>query len=305
MERPIFTEWTHAQTQLWGHVPLLLRHRLHEHKLFSREALASLIENYPPEHYMLVHMGAQGERRLWREGKCGDLSGAQVIDAIAKGRMWLNLIRVNEVDPRYGDLLDDLFEEIGQHVPGDATFKRINGILISSPLAQVYYHFDTSGQSLWQIEGAKRVYLYPAVPPFLTEQALEDVCLYHNETGISYEPWFDEHATVYELGPGEMMHWPLNMPHRIENLDNLSISMTCEYSTAAIQRRMVLNSANGILRHSLHLKPERNLSGLSYWAKLALYGAVKKSGMLEQKRRERRPVTFRLDPARVGDIINV
>ena len=88
---------------------------------------------------MLVHVGGRGEEKEWREGDFGGLSGREVIESIAHGRMWLNLLRVHEIDRRYGDLLDSIFDEIQGHVPGYRTFNRINGILISSPAAQVYY----------------------------------------------------------------------------------------------------------------------------------------------------------------------
>jgi hypothetical protein len=146
--------------------------------------------------------------------------------------MWLSLLRVNEVDSRYGELLDSIFDEIQGHIPGYHTFRRINGILISSPTAQVYYHFDTSRQSLWQISGHKRVYVYPPPSPFLSRQELEEVCLYHNETSIRYEPWYYDYATVFEIGPGQMLTWPLNAPHRVENL-GFSVSMTVEYGTSS------------------------------------------------------------------------
>jgi hypothetical protein len=301
---PIFTSWEPKHTELWGNQPLRLSHSLHEHELFSRQALARLIESYPPKAYMLVAMGAQGEEKMWREGEIGSLSGEQVIDAIAAGRMWLNLIRVNEIDRRYGALLDDIFGEIEQRVPGYATFRRINGILISSPKAQVYYHFDTSGQSLWQIAGGKRVYVYPPVPPFLTQPTLEEVTLYHNEVNIKYEKWYDEYATVMELGPGQMATWPLNCPHRIENWDQLSVSMTVEYQTKEIRRRGLMNSANGILREKFGIVASRNLAGLGYWTKTAMYGAVNKAGLLEGPRSKRRPRTFRLDPSTPGHIID-
>lgn len=87
---------------------------------------------------------------------------------------------MNEIDPRYGKLLDEIFAELEDRVPGLKTFKRINEILISPPCAQVYYHFDTAGQTLWQIAGNKRVYLYPPAPSFLTPQSLENVMRYHN-----------------------------------------------------------------------------------------------------------------------------
>ena len=58
-----------------------------------------------------------------------------------------------------------------------AVIDRNAGILISSPNAQVYYHADLPGQSLWQIRGTKRVYIYPPVAPFLTPEQIERIIL--------------------------------------------------------------------------------------------------------------------------------
>jgi hypothetical protein len=176
--------------------------------------------------------------------------------------------------------------------------------LISSPEAQVYYHFDTSGQSLWQIAGRKRVYVYPASPPFLTTEELETVCFYHNEVNIKYEPWYDEYASIFDIGPGEMLTWPLNSPHRVENL-GFSISMTVEYGMRDIRRKLIVNGTNCLLREKLRLSPKCNITGPGFWAKTALFGAMKVSGMLEARRRQRRPITFRLDPQTRGNIIEV
>ena len=297
MVSPIFTAWQPEHGALWGNVPLRLRHSLNQHELFSRPALARLIEKAPKSNYMLIETGRPNERKLWREGEIGRIGGDQVIEAIGRGRIWLNLLRVNEIDPRYGKLLDEIFAELEGHVPGLKTFKRINGILISSPRAQVYYHFDTAGQTLWQIHGSKRVYLYPPAPPFLTPESLENVILYNNETGIKYEPWYEDYATCMTLNPGEMAQWPLNMPHRIENDDELSVSMTIEYFTTDIRRRMFVNGANGILREKLKLDPARNVSGPAFWAKTAMYAAAAKGGLLTRERSKRRPITFQLDEA--------
>jgi hypothetical protein len=302
----VFTDWKPKHTLLWDFQPLVLQHRLHENPLFSRQALAALIDAYPPDMYKLVHMGQQGDsRKLWRHGVIGEATGAQTIEAIATGRLWINLLHVNEVDPRYGALLDQIFAEIEDRVPNYATFSRINGILISSPRAQVYYHFDPAGQSLWQIEGRKRVYLYPPCAPFLTPQHLEHVALYHDEVGVSYEPWFDEHAMVHELQPGEMMHWPLNSPHRIENLDCLNISMTSEFYTRDIRRKQMVNFANGMLREKLHLNPARQISGAGFWSKAVLQAAARRVGMFEGERKRRTQPSFKLDPEHPGQVIDL
>ena len=302
---PVFSQWEPKHASLWGTQPLCLEQNLHCSPLFSRAALGALIEAYPPEMYNLVQMGVQGDRKLWRYGSIGEATGAQVIEAIAAGRLWINLLRVNEVDHRYRELLDGIFAEVEARVPGYATFSRINGILISSPRAQVYYHFDSSGQSLWQIEGTKRVYLYPPVSPFLTPESLEHVALNRDEVGVKYEPWFDDHATVYELRPGQMMHWPLNSPHRVENQDCLSISMTAEYYTRDIRRKQMVNVANGLLREKLGINPGRNISGAGFWSKAVVQAGVRRLRLLEGERKKTHQLTFKLDPLHPGQIIDL
>ena len=294
--QPIFETWSAGTRSAWSSRPCVLGHHLHEQPLFSLDGLAALIDAYPKEHYSLIHMGAQGGRRFWREGELGDITGGQVIDAIAGGRMWLNLRRVMHVDPRYKAVLEGIFAELGENLPRLDAFDPSIGILISSPNAQVYYHADLPGQALWQIHGRKRLYVYPAKPPFLAPEQLEDIALYGIEVDMAYEPAFDEGAFVHELVPGEMAHWPLNAPHRIENLDCLNVSMTMEYWTEEIRRRHMLNVANGILRRHLRLAPRsRAISGPAFLAKTVLQAGARRSGWLDGLRAKRRPIEFRLD----------
>jgi hypothetical protein len=94
-----------------------------------------------------VQTGAKESRRLWREGEIGNLSGRQVMDAIAGGGLWLNLRNVSGVDSAYHTMLDGMFEEIAAKVPGFHAPKHQAGILISSPDAQVYYHAIYPGRA--------------------------------------------------------------------------------------------------------------------------------------------------------------
>ena len=302
---PVFTSWTEQDGKLWGNQPVCVEHRLNRSPLFSMEGLADLIDRYPRQHYSLVQMGAPGQRKLWREGEIGDLSGKEVIESIAKGRMWLNLRNVLKVDKRFADVADAVFEEMAQRLPGFSTRHRSAGILISSPGAQVYYHADLPGQHLWQLIGRKRVYVYPNSPPFLTDRQLEDIALFEIEVDLPYEPWYDEHARVLDLEPGQMLSWPLNAPHRVENLDCLNVSMTVSFTNEEIHRLQNLNLANGLLRHRLGIAPKsRSISGPSYWSKAVLQKALRNSRWVKRERHARRVVDFRLDGANPGQIID-
>jgi len=294
----ILTGFKEEHRSLWGHHPVHIRHSLAETGLFTDEALALLLENYPREHYDLLHMAecGTGNLKTWREGELGAVNGARAIEAIKAGRMWLNLRRVHEVSPRHARLLEEIFDELSVLVPGFDAFRLNLGILISSPGAQVYYHADVPGQCLWHVRGEKRVYLYPNRYPFLPEDQIERIVLSMTEAEIDYEPWFDDYALTFDLKPGEMLHWPLNAPHRVENLDSVNISVTTEHWTRSIRNMYAVRYANGVLRNQLHLTPPPPAThGASFWARAALAAGVKTSGALKRFKLERW-VDWQLDP---------
>lgn len=302
------TSLTPDSPQRWQERPHLFQHRLHQDPRFGREGLAALIERYPREHYAIVHMGERspGGKRVWREGDFGALSGQQVLEAIEHGRLWLNLRDAPQVVPQFGALVTKIFSEADALTPPVSSFGHMMGILVSSPGAQVYYHADLPGQGLLQLQGRKRVYIYPPRPPFLTNEGLENIALKQLEVGLAYDPAFDSEAEVFDLEPGQGLFWPLNAPHRIENHDCLNVSMTLEYWTQAIRRNHMVNLANGILRHSFGFAPKsRAREGATFYAKAALQALWRRSGRLDALRKQVRPVDFRLDanvPGRLVDI---
>jgi hypothetical protein len=301
--QPVFPAWDATHSLLWGHQPICLRHQLHQTELFSRAQLARLIEVYPREHYSLVRTGGQEGSRVWREGDIGNLSGAQVIDAISRGHLWLNLRNVTTVDGRYRTMVDQMFNEIAARVPDFNAHVRQAGILISAPDAKVHYHADLPGQGLIQIAGRKRVYVYPSSPPFITPEHLENIALFDVEVDVPYSEWYDRHALVFDLEPGQMLNWPLNAPHRVENLNTVNISMTVSWVDDAISRAQKLHLANGLLRHRFGYQPKsRSIAGASYWSKAVLQKLMRNSAWVRRQRRARRPIDFRLDEEMFGKI---
>jgi hypothetical protein len=247
-----------------------------------------------------------GSGRVWREGDLGNLSGREVIDAISRSELWLNLREVGSVDSRYRELVDRIFEEVAAKVPGFKVPERHQaGILISSPRAQVYYHADLPSQALVQIAGRKRVYVYPNTAPFITPRHLEDITLFNVEVDLPYQDWYDQHAKVL-IGPGQMLSWPLNAPHRVENLDTFSISVTICYTDDEIRGSEIVNFANGMLRHRFGYQPKsRNLRGPSYFAKRVMPRLLRDSSWVRRERNARSPIDFRLDAAEPGKIVDL
>ncbi|PCJ85100.1 MAG: hypothetical protein COA52_16510 [Hyphomicrobiales bacterium] len=295
-DKKLLSDWQPHYKDLFGKYTIKLQHRLKDSGLFSEEVLGELIETYPRALYNLNTAGAEKGKLNWREGYLADTSGKDLIKAIKNGHLWLNLRRVMDVDKRYADLLQQIFDEFEDKVPGLHTFKQNMGILISSPNMTVPYHCDIPGQALWQIEGRKKVYIYPNRAPFLPHETLEGIILGETEEELSYHEWYDDHAEIHVLSPGEMALWDLNAPHRVVNEDCLNISVTTEHYTSDIRKSYAVNYANGVLRRRFGLSPATNsIGGLMPYPKAALTLLWKKLG-LNKKHEVVKMVSFKPDP---------
>ncbi len=253
-------EWNQENTKGFGYTNRLYNHHLHNDPIFSDDGLAQLIDAYPKENLEIFTMGMNpigwGE---WFLGRRGNLSGRHLLEAVKKGRIWLNLRKTNSASPHIQEICDKIFQEI--HDNTDAkTFKHDMGLLISSPKAHVYYHADMPLVMLWQIRGIKRVYLYPAEEPLINDKQLEAIAIKESDEQLKFDPEFEKHAFVHDLQPGEFLTWIQNCPHRIENQDCLNVSFSVEFLTPKAAWRANLLYANGCLRRYFGLNPKINNS---------------------------------------------
>jgi hypothetical protein len=302
---PVLLDWTAEKARAFGGVNLTFRHELQTRPMFSDAGLAAALDAYPRDRLGVFTMGSDPvDWRSWRRGSAGALSGAQLLAAVAEGRIWLNLRAANEHLPDYAALSDEIFADKERHARVRA-FKRDVGLLISSPGAQVFYHLDTPLVSLWQIRGEKRVWLYPPEAPFVWDAQLEQIVLRETAEQFAYLPEWDAAADVVDLTPGRMVTWKQNAPHRIENGPMVNVSLSLEFMTPrAIARANMIYGA-GVLRRRLGLvRPIRDRIGPEG---LGLIAAARAAKALKLQAGCERvlPVTFRLDPGRPGRLIEL
>ena len=285
--------------QVWGRQTLRLTHGLAGDELFTDDALAALLDRVDPRLLGIKTMGEHcPDPSAWYQCSREGVSGADVLDAAKHGRLWINVSAVHEVDPAFNTVLDSIYRDLEAQIPGFRTSKRRLGLLISSPNAHVVYHADPLGQGLVQIRGNKRVWIYPASAPFLQPNEIEDIVRGVREEDLSYDPWFDQFAEVHELGPGELMTWELNAPHRVRNHDSLNVSLTTEHWTDDVRNAYLMNYANGLIRSRGLTPRSRAVRGAAFWAKAGLTAA-------ERIRRGRSAAAattpaFRVDPTTVS-----
>ena len=301
----MITDWNPQKAEAFGRETLTFTHDLAGRLMFEDAGLADLLDRYPRDKLGVFTMGEDPVAwTTWRRGAPGDLTGAQLLEAVQTGRIWLNLRAVNDDLPEYAALEREIFADKAAHAPAlRRTFKRDLGMLISSADAQVFYHLDTPLVSLWQLRGEKRVWVYPARAPYASDEAIEGVVLRETAEQIPFDPAWDADAQVVALTPGRMVTWPQNGPHRIENGPMLNVSLSVEFMTPAALMRANVLYANGLLRRSLGAKPTVS-AGLGPLAlpKLAVARGAKALGLPKPNPRVL-PPTFTLDPARPGVLV--
>jgi len=79
-----------------------------------------------------------------------------------------------------------------------------------------------------------------------------------SDDDLPYRPELDQHATPYDLDPGDMLTWPQNTPHRVDNLEGLNVSLTTEHYTPYALKKRLTYLSNRYFRDWLGL-PMRNV----------------------------------------------
>ncbi len=286
------------QRRVFGEAPLIGSHSLHQLELFSDDGLAALLDRHPREHVYALTMGTDPLR--WDENRLAlhdGLTGHQLLDAVKRGRLWLNIKRVDEHEPEIARIVRELYGELGAQVPGFVVDAVKTTLLISSPRALVYYHVDGAPSLLWHLRGEKRVWMYPALDErFIRRELLEDIHAGVAHEYVPYESHFDNHAQVRVLRPGQFASWPQNAPHRVTNLDSFNVSLNTEHYTPESRRRARIYGANRFMRTRLRLSDLSTKDhGLRAFAKSVVHRAAMMVG-LDERQAKRHVPTMRVDP---------
>jgi len=277
----ILDNWTDEHTKKFQKDMFKVKHSLSKTGLFTDDALADLLDRHPKE---LLDVCTISDHPVFeykfRTGDVRGVDGKTLIEAVKAGSIWMNLRKAMNVHDDYNKVLTEMYSELGK-ISGHKTYHANGGILISSPTAKVPFHFDATETILWHVRGHKRMYLYPDTEQFLSDKEYEKLMFSVSEDYLPYDESMEKAATCFDLYEDEMMTWPLNSPHRVQNM-SYCVSVTTEYST---QKSSIKNAgmyANAFLRHKLGVNTSwRSASGPEKIAKATLGLALRKFGMLD------------------------
>ena len=162
---PMLTDWSDAKTASFQKEILSFGHSLAETGLFTDASLISLLERHPADKMDVCTMGESTHPlypNKFRTGDFRNVPGKTLLAAVKAGRVWINLREAMNVHEDYKLVLDQMYGGLAK-ATGNRAFNPRGGILISSPIARVPYHFDKTETILWHVRGKKRVFLYPCL----------------------------------------------------------------------------------------------------------------------------------------------
>lgn len=249
--------------------PFLIRNHLCDHPLFELSRLIELSKSLPADRVEYNAGNVPITLDPTQTPRTG-LSVEETIQRIEECQSWLVLKNV-ETDPDYSALLQDSLRPMRELIPdmhGEEAF-----VFVSSPGSVTPFHIDPECNFLLQIRGTKTIRMFPMNDPeVLTEEELERfysgasrnlVC--RDEAG--------KKALIFELRPGDGLHFPVTIPHWVQNGPEVSVSFSVTFRTNASDRREILYRINDRLRR-LGLRPKPvGTSKASDSFKFALFSA--------------------------------
>jgi hypothetical protein len=265
--------------------PRVFNHPIADSGLVSDAALADLLDRYPAELFdiNLYDYDEAGQVSL-RTGARGRSSGADLLDAIQKGRLWVNLREVETAHPTLWAEVMKAFDPIKASYPGLRPTTLSGQLILSSPRARVPYHFDPAGVVLFHMRGRKRLWVYPGDEAHLPEQAMELIVMRQTTEELPYTQAFDADAQVVDLEPGQALTWPLFAPHRVENLSAFCVSLSMDFQTWGSRLRNGALFTHGAMRaHGMKPGATDRLSTPGLAARWAASVALKRTGAVKSR----------------------
>lgn len=277
--------WNDQQKSEFGRVPMTFQHRLLDTGLFEDERLAALIERYPTEQMdiNLFDYDEDGQSHA-RFGVRAKLSGAELLEGVKQGRVWLQLRGVEAHDRELAGIIRDVFAGVALQAPGFEPLQLNGQLIMSGPQTKVPFHVDPPGVCLFHLRGRKRIWIYPSDEVHMSQRGLEDIVLKQTTEDLYFKREWDNDARVFDLEPGTAVAWPLHAPHRIENQGVFNVSLSIDYETWHTRFANGAYYTTGVLRRwKLPVAPVRQTPKLGRVGLWAMHKALRKMNLVQDR----------------------
>lgn len=230
--------------------PFYVGHSLVGHPLFELPRLMELARSLPVDRVEYNAGNVPITLDPTQTPRTG-LSIEETIRRIEECQSWMVLKNV-ESDPDYRGLLSACLAPMAPFVSAIRGMESF--VFISSPGSVTPFHIDPECNFLLQIRGTKTIRMFPMDDPeLLTEEELERFYSGASRNLICRDEQGDR-AMVFDLEPGQGLHFPVTIPHWVKNGPAVSISFSVTFRTPQSDRREILYRINHQLR-KMGMKP--------------------------------------------------
>jgi hypothetical protein len=220
--------------------PKVVEHSLPPY-LASDEALVHALSRYPGKLF-----DSNGQVSLGFDEQ-GLADGEGVLEAVKAGKLSVTLRNVEQAHP---GLWAEALAAFRKFAPAFGVRKpgKLSGqLILSSADASAPADFASTGVVMFHLRGVKRVWIYPANETFLPQATLEAV-LSGATAELPGSALHDAAAWRFDLVPGEALAMPLYAPHRVENQEDICVTLVLTYETVESRATNGAHIANSILR---------------------------------------------------------
>jgi uncharacterized RmlC-like cupin family protein len=228
----------------FGQHPLRLRHALTGHPALSLDALARVAAAHPAE--LVEHHRADLPLLLpTGEAEALPLPAGDVVTGIRDNGCWVVLWCLERA-AGYRGLVDGSIAPVRAIVPAsEGRLGPTDGLaLVASPGAVVPAHLDNNHNVLFQVEGTKELF----VGEFLdAREQHRQVERRYGPSGLNHDRLPDV-VTRHELRPGDAIYLPPFTTHWVVGGSDVSVALSCSFTTAASRRAQQVHAYNARLR---------------------------------------------------------
>ena len=294
-----FLDWTDEQARQFGLVAHAAKHHVHELPWFDDAGLIRLIENQPRTNLRVFQSGIDPKHRH-RDHQPVDTDGvnaAEILEAVKRGKLWVNLQRIDAAQKDFDVLGRRLYSEIQAASPHfHPVWINRAFLFISSPGAMVYLHADYQPNMLWHLRGNKTIWIYPPYhKSIVSEERMQEICA-GGEDDIDYDHAFDALGQPFSISPGDTVSWPARAPHRVINGENLNVSLSTFHETAEDYDRVLEHRADYLFRtRAPWARPLAGAAGPAF--KRNVYKVCERAGLAKGRPLKEYWARIRIDPS--------
>jgi len=261
--------------------PFPVKHHLAEHPLFTVPRLLELAKALP-ENCVEYNQGDIPVNMDYKASPRTGLSAEETIRRIREAKSWM-VLKYVEKDLEYQALLDQCLDQVRELsesvVPGMCN--REGFIFLSSPGSTTPFHVDPEHNFLLQIQGKKFVSIFDPKDSKVATEADIERGLYGKVRNLAYTEEIQARGQVFELTPGQGVHFPVAAPHWVKNGPDVSISFSITFRSLSSEKQSAVRQLNARLRGRGILPKPIGQSPLGDNAKFQLYRVLRRVGVFK------------------------